>query len=284
MNLIKRWLLSLFAVASLAFGGAGASAAPVTQLGFALDASGSVSTANYNLLRNGLSAAIASLPLDGTVEIIIVSYGSGVNVVTTPTVLSAATLPVIQNAILTHTKDSGGTDTASAINRLTALMTGSANFSDPGTTSIINLATDGVPNSQSAAVAAAQAAFAAGIDALSIEAIGSGVSSASALNNMAAIAFPGPATILPVNSTNIPNPIGGSWVVPVSNFDALAPILLAKVQAAIVPPPPPGVPEPGSLALVAAALAGLWVFRRRSAKQARTIDATAFGRTPALAC
>lgn len=284
MNLFKKWLLSLFAMASLAFGGAGVSAAPVTQLGFALDGSGSVSTANYNLLRNGLSAAIASLPLDGTVEIVIVTYGSGIGVVTSPTVLSAATLPVIQNAIISHAKAGGGTDTAGAIGRLTALMTGSSNFADPGTTSIINLATDGVPNSQADAVAAAQAAFAAGIDALSIEAIGSGVSSASALNNMAAIAFPGPATILPVNSTDIPNPIGGSWVVPVSNFDALAPILLAKVQAAIVPPPPTGVPEPGSLALVAAALAGLWAFRRRNGKQDRTTDATAFGRSPALAC
>lgn len=281
MNLFKRWLTAVLAATGLALSAGGATAAPVTQLGFALDASGSVSTANYNLLRNGLSAAIASLPQDGTVEIIIVSYGSGINVVTAPTVLTAMTIATIQSAILTHAKDSGGTDTAGAINRLTALMTGSANFADPGTTSIINLATDGVPNSQTAAVAAAQAAFAAGIDALSIEAIGSGVSSAGALNNMAAIAFPGPATILPVNSTDIPNPIGGSWVVPVSNFDALAPILLAKVQAAIVPPPPTGVPEPGSMALVAAALAGLLVFRRRGGRQALNGNS---GGMPALAC
>jgi len=261
MNFLRRSLVSVLVTASVALTSLAGWAAPVTQLGFALDGSGSVSTANYNLLRSGLSAAMAGLPVDGTVEIAVVSYGSGVTNVVLPTVLTAATLTTIQTAINNHIKAGGGTATDAAITGLTTLLTGSANFADVGTKSIINLATDGVPNSQSAAVAAAVAAANAGIDALSIEAIGSGVSSASALANMAAIAFPGPATILAVNSTNIPNPIGGSWVVPVSDFTALAPVLLAKVQASIQPPA--DVPEPGSLALIGVALAGLVATRRR---------------------
>lgn len=244
--------------------------AAVTQLGFILDASGSVSVANYDLLRSGLSNAIASLPLDGSVEISIVTYSNSAATVTSPTILTAATLPTIQSAINTHAKVGGGTATDLGINALTALMTGSAVFSAPDTKSIMNLATDGVPNSQAAAVAAAQAAFAAGIDAMGVEAIGSGVSSVSALNDMAAMAFPGPVTILPVNSTTIPNPVNGSFVVPVSDFTQLDAVLLAKVQAS-VNPPPPGVPEPGSILLVLGAL-GLMVrsISKRSAGTVRT--------------
>lgn len=259
MGILRRSLASVFFAASLAFTSLASWAAPVTQLGFALDASGSVSSTNYNLLKSGLNAALEGLPLDGTVEITVVSFSSGVTNVVLPTVLTAATLTTIQAAISTHVKSNGNTNTGAAISALTDLLTGSANFADSGTKSVINLATDGVPASQSAAVAAAAAAAAAGIDALSIEAIGTGVSSDSALNDMVAIAFPGPATLLPVNATSIPNPIGGSWVVPVSDFDALAPVLLAKVQAAIQP-----VPEPGSLVLMAVALAGLVASRRRT--------------------
>lgn len=259
MSLLRKFAAMLLSSAALMLGAGSATAGPVTQLGFALDGSGSVSGNNYNLLRSGLSAAIASLPVDGSVEITIVTYGgSGAATVTAPTILTAATLATIQSQIATHAKIGSGTPTAQAIRSLTTLMTGSALFADPGTKSVINLATDGVPNSQADAVAAAGEAFTAGIDALSIEAIGTGVNSGTALNNMLAIAFPGPATLLGLNSTNIPNPLGGSWVVPVSDFDALAPILLAKVQAAITP-----VPEPGSILLVGISLLALVAVSRR---------------------
>ncbi len=257
MNIMRRALATLVAGFSLAVASIGAQAA-ITQLGFALDGSGSVSTSNYNLLRSGLANALAGLPVDGSIEITIVAYGSSPSTVTAPTILTAASLVTIQAQINTHAKDNGSTDTAGAITSLTSLITGSANFALADTKSIINLATDGVPNSQSAAVAAGAAAFTAGIDALSIEAIGSGVSSASALNDMAAIAFPGPVTILPVNSVAIPNPLNGSWVVPVSDFNALAPVLAAKVQASVN-----RVPTPGSAALFSVALLGLGLASRR---------------------
>lgn len=258
MNITRRWLTSALALA-LALAVAGpAQAAPITQLGFVLDGSGSVSTANYNLLRSGLSNALNALPVDGSVEISIVAYGSSSATVTAPTLLTAASLLTIQAQIATHAKVGGGTDTAGAITAMKNLITGSALF-DLTNNSIINLATDGVPNSQAAAVTAAQAAFTAGIDALSIEAIGSGVSSAGALSNMAAIAYPGPVAILAVNSTSIPNPMAGSFVVPVSDFAVFADVIEAKVIASVTPP----VPEPSLFGLLAIGLVGTYAARRR---------------------
>lgn len=261
MHHTRRWLTSAMALAcGLALTTVPALAAPLNQLGFVLDGSGSVSASNYNLLRTGLANALNALPVDGSVEITIVAYGSGSSTVTPPTVLTAATLTTIQSDIMGHGKPGGGTDTAGAIRVITGLITGSSLFSLDNN-AIINLATDGVPNSQSAAVSAAQAAFAAGIDALSIEAIGSGVSSASALNNMAAIAFPTTVTILPVNSTTIPNPMTGSFVVPVSDFSVFAEVIEAKVIASVTPP----VPEPSLFALLGLGLLGRLAARRRQA-------------------
>lgn len=262
MKLIKPFINTLLLIAIFVLP-SGAFAAQITQLGFILDGSGSVTTSNYNLLRNGLKDALAALDTDGSVEITITAYGSGTSTVVAPTILTAATLPSIQSAILSHSKYGGGTDTAGAIRYTTNLMVGSAVFSDPNLrASIINLATDGVPNSQSAAEAAAVYAFGKGIDALSIEAIGSGVNSGSALNNMLDIAFPGPAQLLAVNETSIPNPLGKSWVVPVSDFDALAPVLKAKVIASVKPPV--SVPDPSSLMLFALGLIGLGLARKRA--------------------
>lgn len=260
MSFVRKLITAAAAVGALALASLPVKAA-VTQLGFMLDGSGSVTTANYNLLRGGLASALAALPVDGTVEITIVTYGTSVATVTAPTILTAGTLPTIQNAINTHGKAGGSTATDAAIRSLTALMTGSGVFSAADTKSIMNLATDGVPNSQANAVAAAAAAFLAGIDAMGIEAIGSGVASQTALNNMAAIAFPTTVTILPVNSTSIPNPVNGSFVVPVSDFSQLDAVLLAKVQASVTPPNP--APEPGSIMLLAGALGVMAAISRR---------------------
>lgn len=270
MKFIKQ-LVAATALLGLALLPVSAFAASITQLGFILDGSGSVTTSNYNLLKTGLSDAIAALDADGSVEITVTAYGTTTKTVVAPTLLTAASLATIQNSILTHTKSGGLTDTAGAIRYTTNLLTGSAIFTNADLkASIINLATDGQPNtsglsiaqSQAAAVAAAQWAFAQGIDGLSIEAIGSGVNSGSALNNMLQIALPGPATLLGLNSTNIPNPIGGSWVVPVSDFDALAPVLKAKVIASVKPPV--SVPESSSLILLLVGLMCLGFARKRA--------------------
>ena len=256
MKLTKKILSICSLGLVLALSSLNATAIPVNQLGFILDASGSVSGTQYNLMRTGLNAALANLPQDSSVEITVITYASGSSVVLAPTVLdSAATLTTIQAAITSHAKTGGGTNTAVALDLATSTMIASANFLDPGTVSLLNLMTDGQSNSQSATEAAALAAAAAGIDALSTEAIGGGVNSGTALANLLAIVFPGPSTVLALNETNIANPLGGSWVVPVSDFNALAAVLNAKVQASITPPGP-SIPEPSILALLAIGLVG----------------------------
>ena len=257
---MKTTINRLIAIIALSLVSLTANAAPVNQLGFALDASGSVSATNYDLLRTGLNSAIAGLPVDGSVEITVVTFASGSSTVVAPTILTAASLPDIQNSITTHTKTGGGTNTAGAIDRLTAELTGSVNFADPGSSAHINLATDGFANSQSAAETSSQNSAAAGVDSLSVEAIGGGINSPGGLANMLALAFPGPATILAENETNIPDPTNGSWVVPVSDFSAYADVVNAKVQAIVNNPNP--VPAPGTVAIFALGLISLCASRR----------------------
>ena len=51
--------------------------AAVTQLGFAINGSGSLSAADFTLETSGLAAAFAALPVDATVEVTIVQFASG---------------------------------------------------------------------------------------------------------------------------------------------------------------------------------------------------------------
>ena len=254
-------LAAAFAV--VAVGAVSTSAYALTQLGFALDESGSIGPSAYNIEKAGLAAALGSLPTDGSIEITVVSYSNNVQTLVMPTVLTAASLPGIQASINGDGFSSGLTNTAGAINELTSLMTASSNFV-PGDASLINISTDGSPNvgspnGQAAAVAAGAAAAAAGIDSISFEVIGGNTTT---VNNAAAIAFPGPVTVLPTNSVAIPNPINGSFVVPVSNIQAYAPVILAKVQSVAQ------VPVSGSLSLLGLGLVALGAARVRRSRAA----------------
>jgi hypothetical protein len=199
-----------------------------------------------------LAAALASLPTDSSVEVTVVQFATGQRLETGPTLVdSAITRAALVAAINAITQLGGGTNPEQGVDRLVTEMTGSANF---GGDSIINLSTDGGFGFTDA-LASAVAAQAAGIDALTAEAIGPGANTTNLLGmvyNPGTAPNDGNAVLLAVDASP-PNPLtsAASWVVPVSGFAAFGPVVDSKVRAIT------GVPEPTALALFAMALLGL---------------------------
>jgi hypothetical protein len=205
----------------------------------------------------------------------VTSYGSSQFTVVAPTIVTAANIASIQTAVSNATRDFGGTDTAGAITYITNLFVNAGGLSD---TSLINITTDGVPNSQSAAETAALAARAAGIDGISFEAVGSAVgagpSSAAAQANMARIAGLGTAGIaangvVVTDLTAIPNATTTGFVIPVSSFAGYQAAITAKIGQIVIDTggggttDPSVVPLPAGLPLMLGVIGAFALVRRR---------------------
>lgn len=172
-----RWIDASVLVAVLAFSFstpsiARADGCPNVRLCLAIDGSGSIGTSEFDLMRNGLANAIADssvVPQSGAVEISAVEFSSSSTTRVTPTVIdSQATANSIADALRTMPKSNGGTNLASAVDLCASLIAGGTCTSSRR---VINVVTDGVPDSQPAAVASRNAAVSAGIDEINAEAV-----------------------------------------------------------------------------------------------------------------
>lgn len=270
---MKRRHLMLAAVLATGVSLTSAAKAAVIDLGFVLDESGSVGSTNFTTVKTALAAALGSIPTSGPNQyrVAVTTFSSGQTTVVAPTILTAANLATIKSAVTGTSYSGGGTDTAGAIAHIANLFKNSA--TGFGDTTLINITTDGAPNSQSGAENAALAAHNAGVEGISFEAVGSGVSSTSAQNNMARIAglgTSGDATkgVVVSDLNSIPDATTTGFVIPVSTFAGYEAAIKAKIGKVVVDTGggTSVVPLPAALPLMLAgfgALGGLGAMRRR---------------------
>jgi|GEM_PF-2106538 len=233
LNLKRR--VAYVAVTALFAVGAGVSGtqAAIIDLGFLLDESGSVGSTNYTTAKTALANALASIPTTGANQyrVGVVSFSGSATTLVTPTIVTGDNLGTIQSAITGDSHSGGTTNMTAGINQLVADF----DAVGLGSTSLMNITTDGQPNSDSNASSAASDALAAGWDSISAEAIGSADTAF-----LLSIASPTPSVLVNPGD-DIPNPLTNGFVITVANFDAYGDAIEAKVQrivdSAVVPVP-----------------------------------------------
>jgi len=206
-------ILLLFAISS----GVQAQTADV-NLCLAIDGSGSLTASEFDLQREGYALAIEDasiVPRDGSVTFVVVQFGSSVTTeISARTISSESDATTLAADIRAISFQSGSaTATGTAIEQCTSEISGLSGRR------VIDVSTDGGSNQGTFPPDAADAAVAAGIDAINLIGIGDSVNEPE-LN---ATARPQPATELPE----------AGFVVLVGDFAGFDPAIEAKIRAEI---------------------------------------------------
>jgi len=196
-----------------------ANAAPAIELCAVVDGSGSIGSNDFTLQLQGLADAVGDptiVPRDGSVTLSVVQFGSIAVLAIAPTLIdSAATATSLASAIGSIAKDDGSTNMAAAID---LCRTQGLPFAS-GQKQVIDMSTDGMPDSAAATFVAVDAAVAAGVEAINALGVGSGVDAAF-LNSMVR---PQPAKAPPQDG----------FVLLIPDFNAYADAIAAKLRAEI---------------------------------------------------
>jgi len=211
-------------------------AAVTVQVGMVLDGSGSISSSDWTTIVNGIASAVENnVPHDGTVELTVVQFSTGLSEThgsfsfmarteVAPTVITGSNFATVATTIRNIAQDGGRTPMADGVWVAWLDMSGSQNFRT-ASKQVINVATDGEPNerwsdtnlrtpagtSSSDVTDARNAAVTAGLDELDAEGIGTGVN----VNYLRdSVVWPQPGTIAP--------PFNAGWVQQVADAAAFA--------------------------------------------------------------
>jgi hypothetical protein len=255
-------MLSTTLILGLLTGAAGAQG-PGTQMVLLIDGSGSIDPpANFKIMLDGIAAAVqdpACLPHTGEVELSVIQFSSIAQLEVAPTVIdSTATANTFATAVAGITQLGNMTNYQAAFDLATTTITGSPNF---GTADfqVVNMSTDGVPTAPAgdgdpyaAAISARDAAVAAGVDEIDVEAIAMAPGDVTWIQNN--ILHPQPGNVAP--------PYTPGWLIPIADFQVYASSLCEKFQQVVPPEPEPEpeeefVPEPGTMLLLGSGLVGL---------------------------
>ncbi|MCJ8503136.1 choice-of-anchor A family protein [Desulfatitalea alkaliphila] len=161
---------------------------PILDLCLCMDASGSVSSADFQLQLEGTARAIEDeniVPRDGTVRVSAFQFAGSSRLELNPTIIEEDNVHHVTDTIRAIRKLGGGTSIHDCINKAADLLVAATPSS---VLQVIDLSTDGQSN-QSQAISAATRAGDMGIDVLNAIGVGSGIN----VNLLNSIVFPQPA-------------------------------------------------------------------------------------------
>lgn len=269
---VRKYMLGAVAAAAMSMTAMTSQAATI-QLGFVLDGSGSISGSDWNIIRSGLASAINLIPFGGvnTYEVSVVQFSSG-----------ATSYAQASNILITDATSRSNLSTFIAgLGQLGGATNYQAGFATMQSVlsntiagaafSYVNFATDGEPNTCTSnppnrpsgitagewcGIVARDNLIAAGVDNISIEGIGVTATNAAFLQQQ--ICHP-----TPCDTTNPYDFPTHGFYIGVANATQYAAAIANKVRVVTGQ-----TPEPGTIALVGLALAGLGLARRRKEAQA----------------